>query len=612
MHQPAVKQSAPIFRLPDEVLYAVFMMSTAEVESLVYDYPSATGCDVDEVRALQDWHEHELFKVTLVCRLWREVALRYAAYWTTIYTSHLRTVSTLLARSRQVPLSMHWISGSPAELGPLKLVLNEYHRIRELDLALTTGCYYEMSGLIPPSAPCLTSLTLSNVLYGEQPQVPTLWDDCDMPNLRKLALIDYDLSHSKLVGTCLTPRLTHLDLQGILGFDIPMHMDAIRQMSGLVRLVLVDRMQLIDDSDDEEICLFADSSILEDGLSQDIMLPHLEYLRLALPSCALAAVLDRLIIPASSTVELVWKEETPSEPPYDDLVQRITKSVLSKFAGPTVIDGGRRPAPRSAAVVGGAPIGMRLSLWPFVMALDEFHAGTVEAWQTMPGIITISVKLYDDSIAEAESALVLALFSKLPVAAVESLSYFETLLEGEPRDTCVRFFQAMPLLTGVHCMNSVSGLRRALSYRVSGEAHGSDQHYLLPLLKRIFVENLDENAPSMGTQLMALLLAIRNRYSDGLTLDTFEVEGLDAILSYRFRDDVHTTRGARWIRDQLLNNPDVEDLQYPGLLEDHSSESDILSHLTGFQSTFLVDLDALYKTRDEVLFGSDEMEDVNS
>ncbi|KAI0718493.1 hypothetical protein C8Q72DRAFT_982771, partial [Fomitopsis betulina] len=108
---------APISNLPPEILSKVFLHNTGH-------------CVIDRYRKcpreMGDW-----FRVTHVCKYWREVALQCAELWSHLHFPDLPVVhDELLARSRDAPLSVI-LRGMLLECSE-KALLSALHRVRTL------------------------------------------------------------------------------------------------------------------------------------------------------------------------------------------------------------------------------------------------------------------------------------------------------------------------------------------------------------------------------------------------------------------------------------------------------------------------------------------------
>ncbi|KAI0718110.1 hypothetical protein C8Q72DRAFT_153776 [Fomitopsis betulina] len=137
---------APISNLPPEILSKVFLHNTGHC---------VIDCYRKCPREMGDW-----FRVTHVCKYWREVALQCAELWSHLHFPDLPVVhDELLARSRDAPLSVI-LRGMLLECSE-KALLSALHRVRTLYVIVdgmgpTVNFLEQMGG----RAPLLESLNI--------------------------------------------------------------------------------------------------------------------------------------------------------------------------------------------------------------------------------------------------------------------------------------------------------------------------------------------------------------------------------------------------------------------------------------------------------------------
>ncbi|KAI0659179.1 hypothetical protein C8Q70DRAFT_986130 [Cubamyces menziesii] len=150
---------------------------------------------------------HPLITITHVCKRWRDVALGTPTLWACIDDERPAQLEAFLARSRDVPISMHLTT---KDMSRTALVLSKHaSRTRRLDLTIHLN-----TSFFPPilqfEAPLLECLTIYSELNAPPPleQFTMLLFRKRQVNLLALALVGL---HPWLPGNCF-PQLTHLHL----------------------------------------------------------------------------------------------------------------------------------------------------------------------------------------------------------------------------------------------------------------------------------------------------------------------------------------------------------------------------------------------------------------
>ena len=124
---------SPIFRLPPEILAAIF------VHCARFHHKSLSICT-----RRPGW-----VKVSYVCRHWREVALGCPTLWSYHFVVSSRWTEELLARSMEVPLKIRFVhidreSDSTWWLDPVKKLVDHAEHIQECILCIPSWCIKDL------------------------------------------------------------------------------------------------------------------------------------------------------------------------------------------------------------------------------------------------------------------------------------------------------------------------------------------------------------------------------------------------------------------------------------------------------------------------------------
>ncbi|KZT26651.1 hypothetical protein NEOLEDRAFT_198264 [Neolentinus lepideus HHB14362 ss-1] len=191
---------APIFKLPPEVLTYIFhICSYLEPFSIPSPYSMAST----------PW-----FKVTHVCKHWREVALNCASLWHYIEFVSPKWTAEMLKRSKNaaIVVKADLTYRTPNFASIVQQALEHVHRIKELDLVAPQQTLCRLAGTLTRPAPHLESLRLSSqrlsayldTIY----RVPDSLFKSTAPRLRRLELVNCEIDWNSSFLT----NLTHLHL----------------------------------------------------------------------------------------------------------------------------------------------------------------------------------------------------------------------------------------------------------------------------------------------------------------------------------------------------------------------------------------------------------------
>ncbi|EIW79405.1 hypothetical protein CONPUDRAFT_167159 [Coniophora puteana RWD-64-598 SS2] len=254
------------------------------------------------------FHTHKFWirAISHICRHWREVALSSPALWTRFADYHcLPFTEEMLKRSGSSPLDVtlmidtdgHTATSGHALAAPRR-VLEDIHRIRELDLSIsisTAKCTFER--LAAPTL-LLTSLIVTNIKGRYPPYTPVQIPKSAIPNnflgftpvLRKLKFYRCDIPWD----LPLLKGLTELGIAHVSTDARPTYQQllyVLRQMPALKRLSLVEVLPTSGTSAEEST----------------VRLPELEQLFVGCSPTQCAQLLRCLLFPGSTRVKLVCK-----------------------------------------------------------------------------------------------------------------------------------------------------------------------------------------------------------------------------------------------------------------------------------------------------------------
>ncbi|KAF9480815.1 hypothetical protein BDN70DRAFT_585396 [Pholiota conissans] len=217
----------PISSLPPEILCKIF----------------------SDVKDKEPSTPNESFKLTHVCRHWRNVGIGLSALWTELVLRNPEVTELMVARSKGAPLVIKtpnfdsYINSN--RFAALKMSLEHLHRVKDLTLYTTEEQWPEVYDLFPKSAVhlnCLRVFAKSNhrlAFVNEGLLQETL-------QLRHLELSNFSISwkaHSHLLHS-----LTHLVLQKVSfrGLSWRELADALKRMPGLQVLSLSNATPEVD------------------------------------------------------------------------------------------------------------------------------------------------------------------------------------------------------------------------------------------------------------------------------------------------------------------------------------------------------------------------------
>ncbi|KAH8078075.1 hypothetical protein BXZ70DRAFT_690340 [Cristinia sonorae] len=282
----ALNAALPISRLPPEILVEIFI-----------------HCQDDRVCRSGSFRASWL-SVTWVCHHWRKLALGTPLLWSKVYISRSHkfrdpeAFPTYLARSKQVPLEIDInLDKQDTLFSDLEnFCFPKLCRARSLSLSLPYDMHQGFFSHIPPSAPLLTSLSLSvqedpSIRYGRIAPTPLEYRWVT-PSLKKLLIGQYPINWTR---TTLPNTLTFLCVCS----DRPASVDSC-SVADMVRIV--GAMPCLEYLKLEEIL-----APIHDGIheaSTSVALPHLQYAYISSHIHSCLHFLHHFTYPPSADLEL--------------------------------------------------------------------------------------------------------------------------------------------------------------------------------------------------------------------------------------------------------------------------------------------------------------------
>ncbi|KAF9480814.1 hypothetical protein BDN70DRAFT_585399 [Pholiota conissans] len=214
---------APISRLPPEILCKIF----------------------SNVKEKEPSSPEESFKLTHVCRHWRNVGIESSSLWTELMWQNPEVTELMFRRCKGAPLVMKTpefpydeLSVRPRFFEALKKYFDHVHRVKELTLYLAVPQWAELRNLFPKSAAHLEHLRISLQARGSVDFVSGNLL-CETPQLRHLELSCFNVdwtTHSHLLRS-----LTYLSLENIAftGLTWRSFANAMKEMPDLQILSLI-------------------------------------------------------------------------------------------------------------------------------------------------------------------------------------------------------------------------------------------------------------------------------------------------------------------------------------------------------------------------------------
>ncbi|KAH8091684.1 hypothetical protein BXZ70DRAFT_476311 [Cristinia sonorae] len=282
-----------IARLPSEILADIF----------------AWCISITPVRRGHSTLSHSWIMVTHVCHYWREVALNTPRLWSNITfgSRNIERVQAFLARSKQARLYVEGAELSKEWLSVLSTIITQLPRIVTLQLTLSRHHVNAIADSLPPSAPVLKSLYLSEGTGFNGDTLPVsstvsftrpseaILPKCAMPALEGLSLVVYSPPRWSSLG--LPSSLRHLIIHNVVGLiknteGVGAAVDALRNVPLLEFLHLRNTLRI------------SDTTTALPCTTSRVVLPHLRTIDLNGDAVLTAQLFERLSVPADAKVSL--------------------------------------------------------------------------------------------------------------------------------------------------------------------------------------------------------------------------------------------------------------------------------------------------------------------
>lgn len=444
---------SPINRLPNEVLSYIFLYYSATEQAHCEETLPKSACGTTQDAKRRHAQRNGWMRISHVCHLWREVALSCAKFWTLFYVTDRATIMEVLARSKSLPLDIRL--GTDSQYGASNLVLEQSHRIRQLEMSLSK--LDDDNYHFPAAMPELQGLHLQ---YASDHPLFFLGDladrvlDCGMPRLKWLSLTNFIMPWRSPLFRF---SITHLDVTFTAGElaslapSLGTVLETLEGMPHLEHLALTSALpgqmsrwrELTNDSELDPVRLakLRSISIMEESGGSCITLLH------------------HLIFPADASIRLKCSAGPKDIFTLSCAVTDCAKALeTSAFA--------RRPW--SVALHSISPCGykrhIRFQLWTSVIHPETMSTPAGESQAYIDVTIICPYELY------YFEAYVKFLITRFPWARVESL-YLSMYTPGLVHTHWVKAFKA---LTNMRSLHIAQGSCMTLAYLLEARMPVSD------------------------------------------------------------------------------------------------------------------------------------------
>ena len=566
VHIPVVQPDVPIHRLPEDILYRIFIdyveasgprECCGSTHLALAPKHYGVGCDRKQIRAF----ERCRFGLLRVCRAWRQIASRIPQLWSTFYYSSKDVVSHHLDRCKNIMLDVCWHAGEE-DPKALVLLLKQFSRVRTLELEVPISVHTLLAEKFwskPRPAPCLESVRFilarpttmddcpfHNVI--DYVELPTYLDECDMPNLQEVVISGYKLSNwsTRLFSPTLTRLvITCHNYPGQMppnSFSLEAGLDTLRRMPLLTELVLGS-------------CLYSERGTISSLPAVDegdlIILSQLRYFSIACDARDCAYFISHLVIPACTTISI------KSEDDGGEMEMRnFCRAALAKIYDSQAIEG-KRPILRGAflASTGEQHECLCVSTSPRDSGcfMDEF--GEEPSYNTFSFRVVLETANVDILTEE--------LFVNLPLSEVETFSVESCCLGELAPMAIMSLVERMPLVSTIQVFdcNSNGSIHTMLMAHTKQPRDGT-RHFLLPKLRKLEIEvegpYIPEESEINRDWCIGLMYVLRERYKAGYPLDTLSYDrGAKTIMAQS--TEALTLGRVRWIRDRVVDKWAIAD-----------------------------------------------------
>lgn len=412
-------------------------------------------------------------------------------------------VQEMIKRSKNAELILRVDSRARLTEG-IKEVLSQMHRAVELHLYGSADVIVASEELSVKQAPRLVALSFAHISDGDLPQ---LFTECDMPNLRELTLqrCRIDPSH----GVFSRP-LEKLVLRQNVSIGI---LTALRTLQTLKHLELVGTFTLLDPT------TVALPQVTD---AQRIALPNLSFLRLSGRLIQIAHLWNILVLPSSTVIEF---ESYPTrEPEYNAVAPVIASRMNDHINGThktiisTLACWFDNDSNREEGSYGPGSNCLAIDLHTETLPIE-----TVGQRKTRPHL-RIAIPPPGPSLLPTR--IIDAILPNLPLENVESVFLGDMPLANSAKSSWTKLLEGMPKLTTLRAAGRPADdlyklLKSRVEDRMAPKKTRRKMQWLMPRLQTLFVEdglvNVTEPAPpGMRTDhLESLIKILQSRAKSG-------------------------------------------------------------------------------------------------
>ncbi|KAA1474485.1 hypothetical protein DENSPDRAFT_332310 [Dentipellis sp. KUC8613] len=512
----------PIHRLPPDILFKIFYIIATQKYAHIHITAESGKTSPRYCKPM------DIYKLTHVCRHWRDLALQFPLLWTDIPLQEAKWAHEFLLRSQSAPLSL-LVEFSSKELSPaINSALSNSDRIQRL--TLRGPIVSSLTSHIAP-APALESLTVKAVWTRDSYKTDALlWSKLfakEAPKLRRIITQKISFPWHLTVFN----NLTHLEVH--LASHKPPHAadgprtasvdeisESLQRMPNLTALILHNC-----------IPAFPPNTPVEPCTDHVVHLPSVMFLSLAGPLLDCVLLAQRLIVHADASLAYDCNIDERKLP--DDLFSKSLRSASSL-------------ASRIPQTLSVAYSTMRLSckLWD----THSLKIKSTKKWSARPFLsITwnASDALRDEALEDARAKIsreAQSLFRTFPLNNVRVLEgdLGCTLLDPGWKgvedwdenwravDDYYRVWGRATAVEKILISDSLSSLLEgwAEPATISEETPNAPNQYLFPCLKKLYIHAVDFcNADSDYVDPGDLEQTLKERNQLGFALDELTIRG---------------------------------------------------------------------------------------
>lgn len=455
-----------IASLPPEMLAEIFMQL---IDSFVGD---GTYRNEFAPKVSYSW-----IVITYVCRYWRDVALGTPALWQNIIHRPVCKqdgIQEMLARSKHASLAIRiatkWYPDPKPVSEELKAIFKQMHRARTIHINAYAHELAALKNEVPARMPYLTSLALRPIDEG---RIPSLFDRCDMPRLRRLTLSKCQIDSSH-------PVLNRFLAKLVIEDRIPPD----------VLLILQSRSELqhVELSGDISFPNYSTTEL--PTFRERINMQHLTVLRLAGSLQFVVYVLDNLILPSTTSVEILV-----SGFPYGPNITTLASTIGSRLKAQVK----RQPIVEIRSIACWCrPHRESHDLERFVMDLYT-NMPAVDTLGGMRSTPHIRLSFLTSKSTFTPTMLIDLILTRLPLSTTSSLFLGNICIDSLRRSSWVKLLGKLSKVTTLRVKGrSANELDQLLKSIVEAPAEPNKtrrrMQWLLPKLETLMVEEAAINA----------------------------------------------------------------------------------------------------------------------